>query len=208
MTVADVFDGNAVDLGEDGSLELPESSLPTGEGLTIECWLKPGEAQVLQCFYSDLRGFDNNGMNVVSLRITEDLRVQFSAIVEILPACEVGTIVQATPFNINVFGTSEQQLSAADITPVSWERRSSTPLRLLQIDDNGKLTFTGNAVAGDFKFASPGITPQVGFAATPQVFMGGETVTWEIISVSPGVLANASSPPAIDPSTGVITMEF
>ncbi len=277
MTVADVFDGNVVDLGDTGSLELPESSLPTGEGLTIECWLKPGEAQVLQCFYSDLRGFDNDGMNVVSLRITEDLRLQFSAIVEILPTCKIGTIVQAEAMNINVNGISEQQLTAADFTPIDWERKSSTPLRLLRIDGAGKLTFEGNPIgldirltglmispqvgfsaavvvspsgtavsdwtilsttsgvlenarvpptissegvlsmefgeggvpAKDFTYPPLGITPQVGINVLPNDFMGSsEDVTWEIVSVSAGVLENAASPPAIDSSTGRLTMEF
>jgi hypothetical protein len=206
MTVADVFDGNAVDLGEDGSLELPESSLPTGEGLTIECWLKPGEAQVLQCFYSDLRGFDNNGMNVVSLRITEDLRVQFSAIVEILPACEIGTIVQPAELAINPQATITQQLSAEDFTPVTWELIANEILHPLKINDDGLLTFTGTTKC-DVWLSGVSITPQNGFAAQIQSAMGGGDVTWSIVSVTPGVLENAATPPSIS-ADGILSMEF
>lgn len=205
--MADVFSGNAVNFDGSGGMELSAPANP-GSEMTLEVWLKPGSVYSLQCFYANFKEFTEltGGIINFSLRLTEDKRLLFSALSGVLPLCELGTITQATPMAINPQATLTQQLGAEDFTPVDWKRTNWDILRALKINNDGLLTFTGTT-ACDIWLSGVAITPLHGFSAQVRSAMGSEDITWSIVSVTPGVLSNAASPPSIS-EDGILSMEF
>ena len=121
--------------------------------------------------------------------------------------CAIGSIT-ASDFWLTPGQVYSQLLIPVDFTPITWTRNSASPLVQLTIDNTGLLTFLGLNRARDIWCDGLFITPQVGFSGQVQNSDDLDHVlSWEIVSVSPGVLANAATPPSIS-STGVLSMAF